>query len=82
MSSHIPSHRAATEAARTDDARGPDGTPLDAVRDAVQLDGDVVLSLLALIGGGGAELKDAAGGGQAQGRPAGTPPGPARDGAP
>ncbi|WP_185658092.1 hypothetical protein [Burkholderia sp. Bp8992] len=84
MPSHIPSHRAATEAARTDDARGPDGTPAEIPRDAVQvqLDGDVVLSLLALIGGGGAGLKDAAGGGQAQGGPAGTAPGPARDGAP
>lgn len=82
MASHIPSHRAATEAARTDDARGPDGTPAEIPRDAVQLDGDVVLSLLALIGGGGAGLKDAAGGGQTQGRPAGTAPGPARDGAP
>ncbi|NTZ07529.1 hypothetical protein [Burkholderia metallica] len=81
MSSHIPSHRAATEVARTDDARGPDGTPPDVARDAVQLDGDVVLSLLALIGGGGAELKDAAGGGQTPGRPAGAAPGPARDGA-
>ncbi|VWD12074.1 hypothetical protein BLA39750_03299 [Burkholderia lata] len=82
MSSHIPSHRTATDAARTDDARGPDGTPPDAARDAVQLDGDVVLSLLAVIGGGGAELKDAAGGGQGNGRPASTAPGPARDGAP
>ncbi|MBR8219838.1 hypothetical protein KDW84_32140, partial [Burkholderia vietnamiensis] len=81
MSSHIPSHRAATEAARTDDARGPDGTPPDVGRDAVRLDGDVVLSLLALIGGGGAELKDAAGGGQAQGRPASTAPGEGRNGA-
>ncbi|MDR0240282.1 MAG: hypothetical protein LBJ65_01575 [Burkholderia sp.] len=81
MSSHIPSHRSATEATRTDDARGPDGTPADGARDAVQLDGDVLLSLLARIGGGsaGAELKDAAGGGpQAQGQPAGTAPGPAR----
>ncbi|MGU7810750.1 hypothetical protein [Burkholderia sp. AW49-1] len=82
MSSHIPSHRAATEATRTDDARGPDGTRADAVRDAEQLDGDVVLSLLALIGGGGAELKGAAGGGQTQGKPAGTTPGPTRDGTP
>ncbi|OXI17863.1 hypothetical protein [Burkholderia sp. AU15512] len=82
MSSHIPSHRTATEAARTDDTRGPDGATPDAARDAVQLDGDVVLSLLAVIGGGGAELKDAAGGGQGQGRPADTAPAPARDGVP
>lgn len=82
MSSHIPSHRTATEAARTDDARGPDGATPDAARDAVHLDGDVVLSLLAVIGGGGAELKDAAGGGQGQGRPADTAPAPARDGVP
>ncbi|KAG8154507.1 hypothetical protein [Burkholderia catarinensis] len=82
MSSHIPSHRAGTEAVRTDDARGPDGTPPGVARDAAQLDGDVVLSLLALIGGGGAELKDAAGGEPAQGQPAGTAQGPARDGAP
>ncbi|KKL33572.1 hypothetical protein WR30_23655 [Burkholderia contaminans FFH2055] len=81
MSSHIPSHRTATEAARTDDARGPDGATPDAARDAVQLDGDVVLSLLALIGGG-AELKDAAGGGQGQGRPADTAPAPAREDVP
>ncbi|MCA8257227.1 hypothetical protein LGM89_28530 [Burkholderia sp. AU31624] len=82
MSSHIPSHRTATEAARTDDTRGPDGVTPDAARDTVQLDGDVVLSLLAVIGGGGAELKDAAGGGQGQGRPADTAPAPARDGVP
>ncbi|WP_176045389.1 hypothetical protein [Burkholderia sp. BCC1644] len=81
MSSHIPSHRAATDTTRADDARGPDGAQSDGVRDAVQLDGDVVLSLLALIGGGGAELKDAAGGGQPQGQPAGTAPGTARNGA-
>ncbi|WP_175717208.1 hypothetical protein [Burkholderia anthina] len=73
MHSHIPPARSGAEAAQADATLGPDGAPgAAAARDAAQADGGVLQILRARIGGGGAELKGAAGGGPQPGRPAGT----------
>ncbi|MCA8023441.1 hypothetical protein [Burkholderia metallica] len=62
MSSNISANCAVTDAVRTDDVSGSNGAPRDVVRNEAQFVGNVVLSLLALISGGGAALKDAANG--------------------
>ncbi|MCA8095228.1 hypothetical protein LGM65_30880 [Burkholderia anthina] len=73
MHSHIRPARSGAEAAQADATVGPDGAPgTAAARDAAQADGGVLQILRARIGGGGAELKGAAGGGPQPGRPAGT----------